>query len=62
MTFGQYFIQWLIITIVCAILAFLCITFAPTRTLWPFGVAFLYIGVLVLLLGRAVINVFGKKE
>jgi len=61
-TFRQYFIQWLIVTIVCAVLAFLCTTLVSTRTLWPFGVAFLYIGVLILLLGKVVINVCGKKE
>jgi hypothetical protein len=60
-TFKNYLIQWILVTVVFAVLAFLCNTFVPTRTLWPFGVAFIYLGVLMLLLGKAVIDVGGKK-
>lgn len=56
MTFGKFFIPWIIITIVCAVLAFLCTTLAPTRTLWPFGLGFLYIGVLILVLGNSILK------
>jgi hypothetical protein len=56
MTFGKFFIQWIIVTIGFDVLAFLCTVFAPTRTLWPFGLGFLYIGVLILILGHAVLK------
>lgn len=62
MTFKQYLFQWLAVTVVFAVLAFLLNHFAPTRTLWPFGLAFLYLGFLNLLIGKAIIHVFGKKK
>lgn len=56
MTFGKFFTQWIIVTVVFAIIALLCVTFAPTRTLWPFATGFLYVGVLILLLGSAIVK------
>ena len=61
MTFRKYSIQWLIVTIVFGILAFACNRFAPTHTLWPFALSFLYIGVLLLLVGKMIIDELGKK-
>jgi|GEM_PF-5269798 len=62
MTFGRYLTQWIIVTVVAIVLAFLCTMLFPTRTLWPFAVAFLYIGVLILLLAKALIQVCCKKD
>lgn len=62
MTFGHYLTQWIIVTVVFGILAFLVNNFAPTRTLLPFAVAFAYLGILILLLGRALIAFHEKKE
>ena len=61
MTFGHLFTQWLIATIAFGVLAFLSTTLAPARTLWPFGISFLYIGVLFLLIGRAIIDSKAKE-
>ncbi len=54
MTFKKFFSQWILVTVVLAVIAFLFVEFAHTRTLWPFAVGFLYVGVLILLLGSAV--------
>ncbi|MFQ5603613.1 MAG: hypothetical protein ACE5HS_10125 [bacterium] len=62
MTFQKYLTQWLIVTVVFAGLAFLTNMVAPTRTLWPFGVSFLYLGVLILLTAKMIIDGGGKKE
>ena len=62
MTFGKYFTQWLIVTVVFGVLAFLSNLLIPARTLWPFGISFLYIGVLILLTGKMFIEGGGKKE
>ena len=43
MTFKQYFTQWIIVSVVFGVLAFLCNMFAPARTLWVFGLSFLYV-------------------
>jgi uncharacterized membrane protein len=48
MNFKKIFLIWLVITVVFGIFTFLVNHFFPTHTLWPFGVAFLYIGVLML--------------
>jgi hypothetical protein len=56
MTFGKFFVPWIVVTVAFAVLAFLVTNFAPTRTLWPFGLGFLYIGVLILLLGNTVVK------
>lgn len=62
MTFGKYFTQWIITTVVFGVLAYLSNMLAPTRTLWPFGVSFLYLGVLILITGKMIIDSSGKKE
>ena len=62
MTFGRFLTQWIIVTVVCAVVALLVNNFAPARTLWPFAVAFLYLGVLVLLVGKAITDFHAKKE
>ncbi len=62
LNFQKYFIQWLVITVLCAVAAFLLNNFVPERSLWPFGMAFLYLGLLNLLVGKVVIDVFGKKK
>lgn len=62
MTFNKFLTWWIIVTVVFAILALLCTSMAPARTLWPFGLAFLYVGVLILLLGGAVLKAGNKKE
>ncbi len=61
MTFGKYFIQWAITTVVFGVLAFLCNKLAPAHTLWPFGLSFLYLGVLILLTGKMIIDTSAKK-
>lgn len=61
MTFGKYFTQWLIVSVVFGVLAFLTNMIVPTRTLWPFGISFLYLGVLILLTGKIIIE-GGKKD
>ncbi|MFQ6113644.1 MAG: hypothetical protein ACE5NG_06085 [bacterium] len=62
MTFGKYFTQWGITTVVFGVLAFLCSRWAPTHTLWPFALSFLYVGVLILLTGKMFIDTMAKKE
>jgi hypothetical protein len=50
MKFNKIFLIWLLITVVFGVVTFLVNRFFPTHTLWPFGIAFLYIGVLILFL------------
>lgn len=61
MTFQKFFIQWLITTLGFGVLTFLVKSQAPTHTMWPFAMAFLYVGVLILLVCRALMNIVGKK-
>ncbi len=62
MTFGHYFTQWLIVTVVFAVLTFLCNLFAATHTLWVFGLAFLYLGVLILITAKSLIDTLNKHR
>ncbi len=57
MTFKQYFTQWIIVSVVFGVLAFLCNMFAPARTLWVFGLSFLYVGVLILITTKSLIDI-----
>ncbi len=50
MKFNKIFLIWLLITVVFGVVTYLVNQFFPTHTLWPFGIAFLYIGVLILFL------------
>lgn len=50
MNFKKTFIIWLLVTIVSGLLTFLVNKFFPSHTLWPFGIAFLYLGTLLLFL------------
>ncbi len=50
MKFNKIFLIWLLITVVFGVVTYLVNHFFPTHTLWPFGIAFLYIGVLILFL------------
>ena len=50
MKFNKIFLIWLVITVVFGVITFLVNYLFPDHTLWPFGVAFLYIGVLILFL------------
>jgi len=61
MTFGKYFTQWTVVTVVFGALSFLCNMMASARTLWPFGLSFLYIGVLILLTGNMIIEGMNKS-
>lgn len=48
MKFKSIFFIWLVITVVFAVITYLLNTTFPTHTLWPFGAAFIYLGVLIL--------------
>jgi hypothetical protein len=61
MTFRKFFMQWLMTTGGFVVLAYLAKSLAPTHTLWPFAMAFLYLGVLILLLCKALMDVVGQK-
>ena len=54
MTFKQYFTQWTIVSVAFGVLAYLCNMFAPTHTLWVFGLSFLYVGVLILITAKLI--------
>jgi hypothetical protein len=56
MTFKKFFTQWIIVTIVFAVVAFLCTVYAPQHILWPHGLGVFYLGVLFLLLGSALLK------
>ncbi len=62
MTFKQYFTQWIIVSVVFGVLAFLCNMFAPARTLWVFGLSFLYVGVLILITAKSLIDILNKQK
>jgi len=62
MGFGKYLTWWLVVTIVFAIVAYVCVTYYPANTLWPFAVAFLYISVLILMVCKVIVDVCGKPE
>ena len=54
MNFKYYTIYWIIVTVIAATIAFLLNQFAPSHTLRPFGIAFLYLGVLFLLTAKLI--------
>jgi len=62
MTFKQYVVQWLIVSVVFGALAFLSNMLAPTHTLWPFGISFLYIGTLILITAKSVLDILNKQQ
>ncbi len=62
MSFGKYFMQWAIVTVVFGVLALVSTILAPTRTLWPFGISFLYIGTLILITAKVLIEATSKTQ
>ena len=60
MTFGQYFTQWLVVTVVFGVLAVVSNLYAAAHTLWVFGLSFLYVGVLILITAKSLINILKK--
>jgi len=48
MKFKSIFLIWLIITLIFGLITYLLNTYFPSHTLWPFGAAFIYLGVLML--------------
>jgi hypothetical protein len=48
MAFKKIFIIWLLITAICGGLVYLVKIIGKGHPLWPWGVPFLYIGVLIL--------------
>jgi hypothetical protein len=59
MAFKKVSLYWLLITIVCGGLVYAVKMLAKGHPLWPWGVPFLYIGVLILF---ALYVLTGKKK
>ncbi len=62
MSFGKYFTQWAIVTVVFGVLALVSTKMAPTHTLWPFGISFLYIATLILMTAKVLIEAASKTQ